>query len=97
MLEQLSIPADTLPENVVTIIYAMSNCSTNKSSQKTFGDTSKVIFNTIMSEALSSNRVDVAFDIYCNKSIKNIDRAEERGATRAIQFKIKNSNNSTMN
>ena len=49
-----------------------------------------------MADALSRNRVDVVFDIYCNKSIKNIERAEERVATTALQFKIKNSKNLTM-
>ena len=78
------------------IIDAMSIVQRIKGAQKTFGDTTKVIFNTIMAEALSSNRVDVVFDIYRNKSIKNIERAEERVATAALQFKIKNLKNPKM-
>lgn len=85
-LEKLSVPVEVLPENVVTIIDAMSIVQRIKGASKTFRDIAKVIFNTILAEATSS-RLDVVFDVYREQSIKNIERMKNRNATTALQFK----------
>ena len=53
-LEQLSVPAESLPDNVVTIIDSVSIVHRIKGAKKTFGDIAKLTFNTIMAEATSA-------------------------------------------
>ena len=52
-----------------------------------YADLSNSLFSSIMNEASDSNRVDVVFDIYKERLIKNPEREEKRGATEATQFK----------
>ena len=49
-----------------------------KGNQRTFEDIAKSVFNRILHDAVGSKRVDVIFDVYCDISIKNIERAEKR-------------------
>ena len=53
-LDQLSVPAESLPDNVVTIIDSVSIVQRIKGAKKTFGDIAKLTFNTIMAEATSA-------------------------------------------
>ena len=85
-LEQLSLPAESLHDNVATIVDAMSIVQRIKGAQKIFGDIAKKTFNTMMAEAKSAKRIDVVFDVYRDNSVKNIERVENRSATTVLRF-----------
>ena len=47
-LKELSVPAESLPDNVATIIDTVNIVQRIKGAQKTFGDIGKLTFNTVM-------------------------------------------------
>ena len=77
--EELSVP-----DNVATIIGAMSIVQLIKHAQKTFGNIANSTFNTMMGEATSAKRTDMVFDIYQNNSMKNIEQVENRSAATVL-------------
>ena len=83
-LEKLSIPAEILPDNVATIIYAISIVHRFKSAQKTFCNIAKLTFNKMMAEATSAKRIEVVFNVYQSNSMKNIEQVDNRSATTAV-------------
>ena len=83
-LEQLSIPAEILPDNVATIIYAISIVQRIKGAQKTFCNIAQLTFNKMMAEATSAKRIEVVFNVYQSNSIKNIEWVDNRSATTAV-------------
>ena len=73
-LEKESTPSENIPDNSACIIDAMSLVQKIKGNHKTFKDVAETLFNKAMSEKGSSNRVDLVFDVYKQKSIKNCER-----------------------
>ena len=62
---ELSVPGENLPD-VSTIIGTMSFVQQIKGTQKTFGNITKLTFNTMMAETTSAKQTDMVFDIYSN-------------------------------
>ena len=85
-LKELSVPAESLPDNVATIIDTVNIVQRIKGAQKTFGNIGKLTFNTMMAGVTATKRTDVVFDVYRNNSIKNIERVENRSATTGLRF-----------
>ena len=73
-LEKESTPSEEIPENSSCIIDAMSLVQKIKGKQKTFKEVAEILFRKAMSEKVSCNRIDLAFDVYEEKSIKNAER-----------------------
>ena len=73
-LEKESTPSEEIPENSSCIIDAMSLVQKIKGKQKTFKEVAETLFRKAMSEKVSCNRVDLVFDVYKEKSIKNAER-----------------------
>ena len=73
-LEKESTPSEEIPENSSCIIDAMSLVQKIKGKQKTFKEVAETLFRKAMSEKVSCNRVDLVFDVYEEKSIKNAER-----------------------
>ena len=70
-LEKESTPSEEIPENSVCIIDAMSLVQKIKGNHKTFKEVAETVFRKAMSEKGSCNRVDLVFDVYKQKLIKN--------------------------
>ena len=85
-LEQLSTPAEDIPNNSACIIYAMSLVQKIKGDHKTFKEIAETLFRRIMAESAQCSRVDVVFDVYRVKSIKNSER-KTRGNADTTQYK----------
>ena len=73
-LEKESTPSEEIPENSSCIIDAMSLVQKIKGKQKTFKEVAETLFRKAMSEKVSCNTVDLVFDVYEEKSIKNAER-----------------------
>ena len=73
-LEKESTPSEEIPENSSCIIDAISLVQKIKGKQKTFKEVAETLFRKAMSEKVSCNRVDLVFDVYEEKSIKNAER-----------------------
>ena len=73
-LEKESTPSEEIPENSSCIIDAMSLVQKIKGKQKTFKEVAETLFRKAMSEKVSCSRVDLVFDVYEEKSIKNAER-----------------------
>ena len=58
-LEQLSVPTEGLPNNVATIIDAVSIGQEIKGAQKTFGNIAKLTFNDGRSNNNETNRCGI--------------------------------------
>ena len=86
-LEKMSTPVESLAGNIATIVDAMSIVHKVKGNQKTFGELSKEIFSKILTELTERSRIDVVFDVYCNISIKNIERVENTESSVAPTIK----------
>ena len=85
--EKLSVPVEAIPLDSACIIDAMSIIQKGRFNQKTFADVAEVLFQRMLLESQSSSRIDVVFNVYRDKSIKNLERVGERGATMATEFK----------
>ena len=85
-LEKLSQIADIIPSKSVCIIDAMSIVQKTKGGHTTFEELSAALFRRMLIEGGTSERIDVIFDVYREKSIKNIER-EKRGANESLRFK----------
>ena len=53
---------------------AMSLVQKIKGKQKTFKEVAETLFRKAMSEKVSCNRIDLVFDVYEEKSMKNAER-----------------------
>ena len=82
--EKLSTPVQDLPDNIVTIIDAMSIVQKVKGNHNTFGEVSIAIFRKIFAEAKGSRKIDVVFDR--DISIKNIERMGNKSSSAAPVF-----------
>ena len=85
-LEKLSPVVDEIPKEFVVIIDGMAMVRIVKGNHKTFKDVAEAIFKTTLIESGSSKRVDVVFDVYRDKSIKNAER-QHRGCKEAPRYK----------
>ena len=73
---------DQLPENCASVIDGMSLVQRVKGDQATFGDIANTVLSMALNEGGQSDRIDVVFDMYHEKSIKNSERllrGEETG------------------
>ena len=73
-LEKESTPSEEVPENSACIIDAMSLVQKIKGNHKIFKEVAESLLRKEMSEKGSCNRVDLVFDVYKQKSIKNAER-----------------------
>ena len=73
-LEKESTPSEEITENSACIIDTMSLVQKIKGNHKTFKEVPETLFRKAMSEKGSCNRVDLVFDVYKQKSIKNAER-----------------------
>ena len=85
-IEQLSSPAEDIPNNTAYIINAMSLFQKIKGNHKTFKDIQEALFERIMAQSGQCSRVDVVFDVYRDKSVKNAERRTRDNAD-ATQYK----------
>ena len=69
-----STPSEEIPENSACIIDAMSFVQKIKRNHKTLKEVAETLFRKAMSEKGSCNRVDLIFDVYKQKLIKNGER-----------------------
>ena len=75
-LQKNVAPANTIPENVASIIDGMSLVQKVKGNEATFGDIAKSVLSIALAEALNSTRIDIVFDTYRQLSIKNSERTQ---------------------
>ena len=85
-LEELSSPAEDIPNDSACIIDAMNLVQNIKGNHKTFKEIAEALFGRIMAESAPCSRVDVVFDVYRDKSINNAER-KTRGNADATQYK----------
>ena len=76
-LEKLSPPVECLPGNITCIIDAMSIAQKRQCSQKAFSEVVKLLFSSFHMEC---QEIDMVFDVYRDKSIKNVERFDKRSA-----------------
>ena len=85
-LEKLADTAEVIPTNSACIIDGMSIVRKTNGNQRTFGEICNTIHNTVLLESGQSDRIDLVFDVYQEKSIKNAERVK-RGAAHRTQYK----------
>ena len=61
-------------------IDAMSIVQKQMCNQKTFSEVAKLLFSSFLMESGQCRRINILFDVYQDKSIKNIERFGKRGA-----------------
>ena len=83
-LEQLSSPAEDIPNNSACIIDVMSLVQKTKGNHKTFTDIAEALLGKIMAESAQCSTF--VFDVYRDKSIKNTER-KTKGNADATQYK----------
>ena len=69
-----STPSEEIPENLSFIIDAMSLAQKIKGKQKTFQEVAETLFHKSICKKGSSNRIDLVFDVYKQKPMKNAER-----------------------
>ena len=84
-LEKPSSAVEEIPENSAFIIDAMGLVQRIKGNH-TFRDVAETLYRAIMAQRGCSNRIDVVFDVYREKSIKNAER-KSRGNTGSPIYK----------
>ena len=85
-LEKLSPVIEEIPTNSACIIDGMSLVQRITGNHKTFRDVVVTLFRIIMAHRGCSNRINVVFDVYKKKPIKNAER-KNRGDTDAPRYK----------
>ena len=73
------------PGSRATVVDEMAVVQTVHGENLTFEEVSNIVLNKVLSDGRGSSRIDVAFDIYQEKSIKTAERAE-RGSKLGIVF-----------
>ena len=73
-LEKESTLSEEIPENSTCVIDVMSLVQKIKGNHKTFKEVAETLFCKAMPEKGSCNRLDLAFDVYKQNSIKNAER-----------------------
>ena len=86
-LEKLSPPAECLKDNTTCIIDAMSIDQKQKCNQKTFFEVGELLYSRFLMESEQCQRINTIFYVYRDKSIKNVERFDKRGAAAAAAFK----------
>ena len=76
-LAKLSPPAVCLPGNITCIFDAMSFVQKRQCSQKAFSEVVKLLFRSFL---MKCQEIDMVFDVYQDKSIKNVERFDKRSA-----------------
>ena len=84
-LQRNVAPAEHLPGNSAFVVDGMNIVQRIKGDQNIFGDVATTILSMVLKEGSQSKRIDVVFDIYLEKSIKNSERSV-RGAETGHQF-----------
>ena len=87
-LEKLSPPAECFPDKTTCITDAMGIVQIQKCNQKTFLEVADLLFTCFLMESRQCQRIDIIFDVYRNKSIKNVERFCKGGATSAFSKSI---------
>ena len=85
-LEKSASPAEVIPDPSVTVIDGMSIVQKMKGNDKTFSQVAESTLSHVLHEGAKSQRIDVIFDVYRDKSIKDGER-DNRGADMSIQFR----------
>ena len=85
-LEKLADTVEVIPTNSACIIDGMSIVRKTNGNQRAFGEICNTIHNTVLLESGQSDRIDLVFDVYQEKSIKNAERVK-RGAAHRTQYK----------
>ena len=74
-----------MPDPKTTIIDGMALTQKLKVHNKTFSELANSVLSDVLREGSGSKCTDVVFDVYCDISIKNIER-QHRGEQFGIQF-----------
>ena len=78
--------ADSIPQPSVCVIDGMALVQRLKGDQKTFAAVAETLLCRVLNEGGSSDRIDVVFDDYREKSIKNAER-ENRGEGSGSEYR----------
>ena len=65
----------------------MSIAQKQKCNQKIFSEVVESLFSSFLMESEQCQKIDFIFDVYRDKSIKNVERFDARGAALATAFK----------
>ena len=87
ILKTLTLPSENISENSACVIDAMSVDQKTKGNHKTFQEVAETLFVKVLAEGNGSSRLDVIFDAYREKSIKNAERKKRANTTTAQQYK----------
>ena len=82
ILQKNVAASEHLPGNSTSVVDGMNIVQIIKGDQDTFGDVAATILSMVLKEGSQSKRIDVVFDVYQEKSIKNSEwlvRGEETG------------------
>ena len=87
ILETLTLPSKNISDNSTCVIDAMSVVQKTKGNHKTFQEVAETLFVKVLAEGNGSSRLDIIFDVYREKSIKNAERKKRANTTTAQQYK----------
>ena len=87
ILETLTLSYENISENSACVIDAMNAVQRTKGKHKTFQEVAETLFVKVLAEGNGSSRLDVIFDVYREKSIKNAERKKRANTTTAQQYK----------
>jgi len=85
-LEKNVSPAEEIPEPSATIVDGMSVVQKLKGNDQTFLQLAELALSHVLHEESKSRRIDVAFDVYREMSVKDAEQSN-RGSDMGIQFK----------
>ena len=80
------MPVEVIPPDSACIIDVISIVQKGKFIRN-LADVAEVLFKRLLLESNISTRIDVVFDVYREKFIKDIERVGKRGASTATEFK----------
>ena len=86
LLEKDVIPEGSIEGQTVTILDGMALVQKLKTSGKTFGDLSQDLVDIVLRLGRDSSRIDLVFDVYRDKSIKNAERTRRTSGSLTYQM-----------
>ena len=78
-------PEKEIDDEKTTVLDGIALAQNIKTSEKTFGEMSDVLLQTVLNHGGNSRRIDLVFDVYRDHSIENAERTRRGSGTLLFQ------------
>ena len=85
ILEKVVDPENQIDDETTTVLDAMTLTEKIKTSGKIFGEMSDIHLKAVPNHGGNSRRIDLVFDLYCDHSIKNVEKTKGVSVTLLFQ------------